>query len=1527
MTSHLVAKLGFQAEARLRRLGSLALAVAALMVLASGVTSASAAFLHPHESEVFGPDGTASSGGFGGGTVEGIRFDQTNKRLYVLRRLYDEAGGPPTQIPRGIYGFDMSAPGTHIPLSGSFPIPILAPTFTPFFAVDETEGNIYYVDDGSYGKSPPGTLYGFDSSGAPLGGAFPVPLSRIAEDETVEPLRVEDGTVDPLGYLWLKSAVGKNFYKYSPSGALISSIELDAVETVFDRFTGDVWALRYFGEEGVVIRLTASSDYTEYDHRFPVPSPFFNTGEMAVDAKHGIVYLTPNYGSEIFAYNETGGLVETLSVGEEFPDFLGKNATTLAVNEETGEIYYVNRGLFLEGAPVHVWKGVVVPDVTTGPPSNVDHTSIAVTGHLDLAGGPNVTSCKFEYGTDVTYGLGSVPCAPSASPGSPITSATDVEAEIPGLTTGTEYHYRLVASNSNGTNVGNDEMAIAQPSLVKTGAASEVQRAAATLNGTVDPEGLETTFYFQYGKTRNYGQLSDPEPGIGVGTTAPSAQPVGKPISGLEPGATYHYRLVAINAKGTSYGVDRTFTTSPAVKHLGTDPATSVGRGTAALHGTLDPDGLETEFYFEWGTSKRYGQSSAIPPGADLGTTTPGDIQRGFVAEGLRPATTYHYRIVASNPTYGTTLGNDRTFTTLPAVAGIFTDPATDVQLRSATLNGRLDPDGLATTFYFDWGKTSSYGHTTTAPPGVDVGSSDPGSAELAAGLTELEPGTTYHYRLVAHNSFGTTFGLDRSFATPAPPSIEGVFSANVSAKGADLKARINPNGSEPSFQTTYRFEYGATSGYGSTAPVPDGLLAPATSGQSVTASLSGLQEVTYHFRLVAENDWGTTTSEDQTFNFNPPSCPNAAVRQQTGAAYLPDCRAYELASPARTGGASLSFFGPTSPYAANRLAFTGAVNAIPGAGDPPNVDLRGDLYVASRTASGWHTHYVGLAGNETFGQGAAPDTEVYGPAGMPADLNLNKFLTWRRASNGIRSYAPYLWDNEGSALGRLPTNLEEVPGGSDPISAGGFVGAIKPSPDFSHYVFSSRNLTFAPGGQTNAPGSVYDNNIAARTVAIVSKTAAGTDIPQDASAGGSDEYVRVPAVSKDGSHILMSTEAPGGTTHLYMRVDDAVSYDISLGEDQENHGVHFDGMTEDGSAVYFTTAARMSADDHDSSIDLYRWAENGGAPQLNRLSQGIGGSGDSDSCNPGWIASCGVEVVPTDNHFVFALGFATSKYQPIDTALGAQSGDIYFYSPEELEGARGVPGKRNLYLWHSGVVHHVATLDALGPAERINVSPDGTHMAFITKTKIGAYDNAGQTEMLTYDPAARALLCVSCKADGSPPASDVQGSQNGIFLTDDGRAFFATADALVPRDANGISDVYEYVDGSASLISTGTGDDGGSKGREIGLVGVSANGTDAFISTYQTLVAEDENGPFYKFYDARVNGGFPFSKPAAPCAAADECHGDGSAIPVGGQVGSGANLGPSGNVTSASKRKAHKHKKRRAHHRKTKRHRGKGRR
>ncbi|ADB49856.1 fibronectin type III domain-containing protein [Conexibacter woesei] len=94
------------------------------------------------------------------------------------------------------------------------------------------------------------------------------------------------------------------------------------------------------------------------------------------------------------------------------------------------------------------------------------------------------------------------------------------------------------------------------PAVATTGASS-VNTTTATLNGTVNPLGLTTTYRFEYGDTAAYG-ASTPDTSAGAGSSAINAS---ANLTGLRPGTTYHYRLVASNVMGTSYGADQTFKT------------------------------------------------------------------------------------------------------------------------------------------------------------------------------------------------------------------------------------------------------------------------------------------------------------------------------------------------------------------------------------------------------------------------------------------------------------------------------------------------------------------------------------------------------------------------------------------------------------------------------------------------------------------------------------------------------------------------------------------------------------------------------------------------------------------------------------------------------------------------------------------------------------------------------------------------------------------------------------------------------
>ncbi len=233
---------------------------------------------------------------------------------------------------------------------------------------------------------------------------------------------------------------------------------------------------------------------------------------------------------------------------------------------------------------------------------------------------------------------------------------------VTGLNASTTYYYRVRAYNGAGTSGNSNVISVTTlghmgPPVVITNLATLIASFSVTLNGSVDPHRLPTTVYFQYGTTTGYGLTTAIQ-----SKTGNTYQNVAGNISGLTANTTYHFRIVATNSAGTRYGSDRIFTTLSATGPpvVITNPATYIASFSARLHGTVDPHGLTTTVYFQYGTTTGYGLTTAIQ-------SKTGNTYQNVAANisGLTASTTYHFRIVATNSA-GTRYGSDRTFTTAP---------------------------------------------------------------------------------------------------------------------------------------------------------------------------------------------------------------------------------------------------------------------------------------------------------------------------------------------------------------------------------------------------------------------------------------------------------------------------------------------------------------------------------------------------------------------------------------------------------------------------------------------------------------------------------------------------------------------------------------------------------------------------------------------------------------------------------------------------------------------------------------------
>lgn len=195
------------------------------------------------------------------------------------------------------------------------------------------------------------------------------------------------------------------------------------------------------------------------------------------------------------------------------------------------------------------------PVATTGGATGVSQTAATLAGTVNPNGAS--TTCEFQYGTTTGYGS-TVPCA--SAPGSG-TAPVPVQAALAGLRANTQYHFRLVATNGGGTTNGANQTfrtPVDSPGAI-TGAASSITQTTAILGATVNPNGSTTNCTIEYGTTTAYGRSAPCAPAPGAGT-APVA--VSASLSGLTVDTTYHFRVVATNASGTTNGADATFRTA-----------------------------------------------------------------------------------------------------------------------------------------------------------------------------------------------------------------------------------------------------------------------------------------------------------------------------------------------------------------------------------------------------------------------------------------------------------------------------------------------------------------------------------------------------------------------------------------------------------------------------------------------------------------------------------------------------------------------------------------------------------------------------------------------------------------------------------------------------------------------------------------------------------------------------------------------------------------------------------------------------
>ena len=187
----------------------------------------------------------------------------------------------------------------------------------------------------------------------------------------------------------------------------------------------------------------------------------------------------------------------------------------------------------------------------------------------------------------------------------------------------------------------------------------------------------------------------------------------------------------------------------------------------------------------------------------------------------------------------------------MPVMAGLDPAPtattgaAGSITISGATLNGTVNANNASTTVSFDYGTDTSYGTNVAATPSPVTGNT---VTSVSVAITGLNPGVTYHFRVDATNSGGTTNGSDATFTTLAPTATTQAADG-ITISGATLHGSVNPTGVAV---TAVSFDYGTDTSYGTNVHATPNTVGAGTGATAVSVTISSLSPgINYQYRVV----------------------------------------------------------------------------------------------------------------------------------------------------------------------------------------------------------------------------------------------------------------------------------------------------------------------------------------------------------------------------------------------------------------------------------------------------------------------------------------------------------------------------------------------------------------------------------------------------------------------------------------------------------------------------------------------------
>jgi hypothetical protein len=641
-------------------------------------------------------------------------------------------------------------------------------------------------------------------------------------------------------------------------------------------------------------------------------------------------------------------------------------------------------------------------------------------------------------------------------------------------------------------------------------------------------------------------------------------------------------------------------------------------------------------------------------------------------------------------------------------------------------------------------------------------------------------------------------------------------------------------------------------------------------------------------------------------------ACPNESLREaQLAGVHLPDCRAYEQVTPVEKDG--------TNP--------TGEHNDVEASPNGNRIIYLVPAGMPGAKGSSTFPHFISTRSDESWSsQGALPPA----PPGALSD----NLLGWneRISELAIRAVLP---GTSGAGLYANEPGSESYQALAGPIAEAFFVRfwlAGISSADASR-VFFETSKALLPGAVPGTNNLYESHNGALSLVDILPEAEGGGPAPEGGfagpyaweigggleSGGAKSGYYTQSAISEDGNRVFFTAS---GTGALYLREGGVATVKVSesqraVPDPNGPRPAAFMSATPDGSKVFFTSCEKLTEDATAVSTsepsctqktegqDLYEFdvntrtltdltVDHEAGDTLGAAVQGVLGTG---------VAEDGVPSV----YFV-ANGIL---------APGAQAGNCH-----NVEFNIEAPLHCNLYVSHGGKLAFIATLAsgangllapdadnwfgrpelsaAPGIQKTSRVSPNGEMLLFTSSQKLTAYENSKIPELYRYDRGTGSIGCVSCNPAGTTPtaAPQLEGIESTSsptppealfrrnFAGGGDRVYFETTEALVPRDVNGVLDVYEWEapgsgtctadssaystqdEGCVDLISSGSGD------HASFFADASSDGSSVFFFTSQPLVRQDEDS-LVDVYGAREDGGIAAQNVSAPSTCEGEaCRG-----------------------------------------------------